>query len=303
MNIILYHANCMDGFGSAWAHWHLVGSLVPSNNKYIPMNYEEDIPYALMPDDNIVMLDYSMKKERVISLCKLVNTVTIIDHHKSAIEDLSSIENIPSNLTLYLSNENSGCVLAWDYYSSHTPPYFLQLIEDRDLWKFEEPQSKAFHAKASIMAREFDVWDDFLYIENVIEVCNAGAGILAFIQSTAESIAMNAEYTLVLDEPFIILNCNYQFVDDVGNILAKRHPNAYICMYFVLKNTVKYSLRSVGEIDCTKVAKLFGGGGHKNAAGFSLLLHESHFSHANSAFYSGLRTLRTASNEEVKEGD
>ena len=34
--------------------------------------------------------------------------------------------------------------------------------------------------------------------------------------------------------------------------------------------TVKVSLRSIGTVDVSKISEIFGGGGHKRAAGFYL---------------------------------
>jgi nanoRNase/pAp phosphatase (c-di-AMP/oligoRNAs hydrolase) len=40
--------------------------------------------------------------------------------------------------------------------------------------------------------------------------------------------------------------------------------------YVSSRGTINCSLRSQGEYDVSKIAKVFGGGGHRNASGFQL---------------------------------
>ena len=41
------------------------------------------------------------------------------------------------------------------------------------------------------------------------------------------------------------------------------------------KSSISYSLRSQPNFDCSEIAKLDGGGGHKNSAGFKLTFRTS----------------------------
>jgi uncharacterized protein len=38
------------------------------------------------------------------------------------------------------------------------------------------------------------------------------------------------------------------------------------------KSSISDSLRSRSDFDCSEIAKLYGGGGHKNSAGFKLAI-------------------------------
>lgn len=42
-----------------------------------------------------------------------------------------------------------------------------------------------------------------------------------------------------------------------------------LCWYYTKDGTIACSLRSNGDYDVSAIAKVFGGGGHKNAAGFT----------------------------------
>ena len=61
-------------------------------------------------------------------------------------------------------------------------------------------------------------------------------------------------------------------VSEVAGCLAETYSDAPFGAIFFVLNTgeVVYSLRSRGEFDVSEVAKQYGGGGHKNAAGFKI---------------------------------
>ena len=60
------------------------------------------------------------------------------------------------------------------------------------------------------------------------------------------------------------------FVSDVANTLCRKYPDAeFAACYFDLPGKRIWSLRSIGDFDVSAVASKLGGGGHKNAAGFT----------------------------------
>ena len=79
--IVLYHKNCQDGRGAAWAAHQLFGQ----HAEYIPVQYGEPIPEY--KGYNIFIVDFSYPKDDLIALGK-DNFVQVIDHHKTAQEDL-----------------------------------------------------------------------------------------------------------------------------------------------------------------------------------------------------------------------
>ena len=58
------------------------------------------------------------------------------------------------------------------------------------------------------------------------------------------------------------------FSSQIGNIIANKLPPMGIVWYEEKDGSVHVSLRSIGDTDVSKMAKKFGGGGHKHAAGF-----------------------------------
>lgn len=272
--IVLYHANCMDGFGAAWAYHYLSGKTA----EYYPMNYGDEIPAPVDEYTDIVMLDFSMKREVIEDLSKLVSSIAIIDHHKSAIEDLKSMPFI-NNVYLILDNDHSGCILTWNTLffmrNDIEVPKFLLLIEDRDLWKFTLPHSRAFHAGASLMMKEFDVWDDLVEQDNLLEVINTGTILVKQFDKMVESIASRTDTCTISDITTLSINCPPEYCSETGNYLLKKYKKLeVVLLYYMHGQQVKCSLRGKGLVDCSMIASTYGGGGHKNAAGFTVTVEE-----------------------------
>ena len=58
--------------------------------------------------------------------------------------------------------------------------------------------------------------------------------------------------------------------DDIVNMILKISVVEVVCYLRIVDNKVRVSLRSKSDFDVSKIAKIFNGGGHKNAAGLSV---------------------------------
>lgn len=63
-----------------------------------------------------------------------------------------------------------------------------------------------------------------------------------------------------------VANLPVTIVSDAGNVMAQDEP--FAACYWDDHMGRNFSLRSIGDFDVSAVAKLYGGGGHRNAAGF-----------------------------------
>ena len=159
--LVIYHANCTDGFGAAFAAWLKLGD----SAEYLPMEYGKNFltEYAGSTiDREIYILDFSLPREQMDWLFQHAKRVVWLDHHKTAFEmwigdvpkkgwicqRLNCTEDNPSgNVHIELHNNKSGALLAWEYFHPGTEvPMFIQHIDDRDRWVFALPGSKELHA-------------------------------------------------------------------------------------------------------------------------------------------------------------
>jgi hypothetical protein len=66
-----------------------------------------------------------------------------------------------------------------------------------------------------------------------------------------------------------VVNVPYMNCSEVGHELAKK-ARVGMTWFERADGQIQFSLRSIGDIDVSRIAKLYGGGGHKNAAGFRM---------------------------------
>jgi oligoribonuclease NrnB/cAMP/cGMP phosphodiesterase (DHH superfamily) len=128
--LCIYHGNCQDGFGSAWAVRHALGDAV----EFYPGVYQNEPPDVTGRD--VIMVDFTYKSAVVQKMASTARSILILDHHKSAAADFADFPEGIENLTAFFDMDRSGAGMAWDHYHPGTPrPKLLDHIEDRDLWR------------------------------------------------------------------------------------------------------------------------------------------------------------------------
>lgn len=299
-NLVIYHANCTDGFGAAFAAWLKLGD---SNVEYLPLDYKVNTLSALCNAPNrpinehttIYILDFSFPKEVMLSLFKHAKCVVWLDHHKTAFESwlgnygrgISHEERMENGSEIILDDNRSGAMIAWDYFhGDEHRPMFIRHIDDRDRWQFELNGTKEFHAALrSYEPWSFQQWEEmFAYRDHYGNMITEGDAILRAHEQHVTSISRNAapcsievrtehegKHPLLSYLPGLVVNCPPMFSSDVGHELANRSGTFGLC-WSLNKDGVNAncSLRSNGDYDVSVIAKKFGGGGHMNAAGFSV---------------------------------
>ena len=269
MSYILYHGNCWDGFGAAWA---AKGALEGSSHIYVPVSYGQPIPN--IPDNqNVYILDFSYPADILLNLAERSQDVVVLDHHASAQKDLAGLQH--DRLYIEFDMTHSGAVLAWQYFLPDEPvTALLSYIEDRDLWLNKLPWSEAIHSYIQSYPRTFENYDmlnEMLNEENTHkQVIDFGLSILRFKNTKVTEIcdqAFTQEWDDYGDIPIVNTSC---FMSEVANELLERYPKAPFAAYYFDRpdDKVQWGLRSRKDFDCSEVAKQHGGGGHKQASGF-----------------------------------
>jgi len=291
-DIVVYHDKCMDGFTAAWAVWKRWGD-EPS---YVALNYGME-PDLDCRGKHILIVDFSFKAD---VLARLVAndgaaSVLFLDHHKTAREDLAPFlfeESFPGAIgagdvlgmlrdldelrrppiLAVFDMERSGAGMAWDFcFGSHTRPKLVDLVEDRDLWRFAfGDESKWLHLALSSGVMDFARWDrltSYPYDE-----IRTGEAIAAYRDSLVEEIVERAVPRWIGGKRGMLVDCPYGLASDVGNRLLDLHPDAEFAAAEVRgPDSVTYSLRSRDDrADVSEIARKWGGGGHRNAAGFEV---------------------------------
>lgn len=264
MIYVLYHSHCTDGFGAAFAAWKKFGD----NAKYIPVSYGKPLP-NLDKAKMVYILDFSYDEETLRNLYKKVEVV-VLDHHKTAEKDLEHLS------FAHFDMNKSGAMMAWEHFHPEKEvPMMIRYIQDRDLWKFDMKLTKEFHLGLASIPQVFECWDRA--DEN--DLTQAGSAILNYQNTLVERIVSSAQVMMAgqFMEDLMVVPWRMAVVNsgvlesEVGDALLKRFPEADFAMiyYTTKENKTKYSLRSLSDrADVSEIAKLFGGGGHRNAAGY-----------------------------------
>jgi oligoribonuclease NrnB/cAMP/cGMP phosphodiesterase (DHH superfamily) len=267
MKLCIYHGNCTDGFGAAWAVYSALGEHV----EFYPGIYNKPPPDV--SNKEVFLVDFSYDRPTILEMAKQAKSIVIIDHHKTAIERLI---DLPENVYRFFDINHSGCVLTWNYFHEEPLPRVLSHIEDRDLWKFELPNTKEVISAIASYPMDFKIWDTLINEITIEELITEGISIERYKISMKNNILSRGIKTIkFLGEEVPIVNCPSYMGSELGEILAKGYP--YSIYYYDIPEGRVVGLRSIKGIgmDVAKIAEQFKGGGHANASGFTITQKEA----------------------------
>lgn len=261
--LVVYHANCMDGFCAAWVVWQAQLNLA----EYYPAQYGTEGADVVLPDvngRNVLMVDFCTGREQLMRLHRQARSLLVIDHHKTAEAVCGGLEFCRFDM------ERSGAGMTWDHlHPGEQRPWPVAYVEDRDLWRFALPDSKAVNAYLSTLPHDFYAWQllsDQCTPEGAAE---RGKAVLAYIDRYVRDVGAQARLTKFGGySPIPIVNAPYVNTSELVGHLAGARLFA-VGWFQRADGLYQYSLRSRGDFDVSELAKHFGGGGHKGAAGFA----------------------------------
>lgn len=138
---VIFHDPCSDGRASELSARKYLSEKFPDRIvRYYPMSIG-DLPPEGLENKNVLICDYSYKRDVLKDLLSKVNKLLIIDHHKSAEKDLAEIDE---KHKIFLM-DFSGAMLTWFYfYPKIKPPLLIKYIQDRDIWTKKLPHTDDF---------------------------------------------------------------------------------------------------------------------------------------------------------------
>ncbi len=252
--VVLYHADCADGFGAAWALWKRFPAA-----QYVAVKHGFPPPPGLA-GRHVVIVDFSYPRETLEALAKEAASLLVLDHHVTAQQALAGLPYAR------FEEKKSGAVMAWEWAHREPVPWLLQYVQDKDLWEWALPASREINAALASYPYDFEVWDrlrqDRLeadgqailrYERELVGKIAAGAVLVSFHGATVPAV-QSAVLT-----------------SQLGERLSPGHP---FCIVWHDRDRRRYySLRSQPDgADVGAIATVYGGGGHRHAAGFSVPL-------------------------------
>lgn len=274
-DVVIYHADCLDGFCAAWVANHAM-----PDARFIPAKYGDPLPNVKL-GDRVYILDFSYPREKLLLLATMCAYVTVLDHHKTAQEDLGTISpdvDWPENIEIIFDLERSGARLAYDYFlpeeNGFRPcgyiEWLVNAVQDRDLWRFKIPGSEEICLALGAVERNFDQWD--LMASSRIDAVQAGAYIKNYRDQQVQQIIKGKVRWTEIGGHIVPTVCAPVMQSEVGHELLKLWVAApFAASYYIDERGREiFSLRSQDHReDVSAIAKKYGGGGHRNAAGFT----------------------------------
>jgi hypothetical protein len=313
--LIFYHRD-QDGACAAWC----VLQRYP-DAECVSVQYGDPVPLELAGGRAVWVVDFSWPSDELRALGEVADGLTVIDHHRTSevwlygwISGISPGRGVLTGSRAFdlwaLEGEyravwdpdRSGCGLTWDTLFPGQPrPWFVDYVEDRDLWRWALPDSRAVNAYLGTLEsgpRRFDKLD-VSFDGHLIE---AGEAVLRYQARLVDAICEHAREERLplppharpgdwarLRRPRVPTVHSHVLCSEVGNQLASEPGVPFAVVVEDCADGSVYHLRSVpceacvtepvnepcrAErcicVDVSQIAEAYGGGGHRHAAGFEV---------------------------------
>ena len=302
--VCIYHCVDLDGWMSAAIVKHWFNSTVEIPNvkgvpintlQFIGYNYGQPIP-DLSEYDKVIMCDISFPIDEMEKLRQIYQDKFIwIDHHISAIK--AADERTNNYYEGLRDTKFAACELTWKYFFPNEPmPEIVRLLGRYDCFghkgtdKEQEVLEFQYGARQCISNYE----EAYVYLYKHIEsskgamlsfdisidgILNKGKAIYQYLCTEAKQTYKNGFEVWFNNGDNTSAGCTYKFICinkerfNPINFGIDYHKDGYDgCACFHYANGMwNFSIyNDNGLVDCSVIAKQYGGGGHKGAAGFIL---------------------------------
>lgn len=284
---ILTH-NDLDGYASGY----IVSDHFSSQEKaFTILNYDKEPDLSkIKPGDIVTITDYSLTNSQYREILERVGDdgqLIWCDHHITAIDRYNEDEDLA--VDGIRSTKYCGAVLTWCYFNDidtddieNTPydelilkiPHWLRLVDAWDTWKLDSKYREEAEAlnlavqsnlSMDLMAKLGKCYRDYVEIgRSYRDFRNQWSKALRdqylfYKIQKGDNFGVDRMITLAI---LNVGNANSEFF---GNEINKVDVCVTMCFDGKKWKVSLYSNKS--DIDCSKAAKMFGGGGHKGAAG------------------------------------
>jgi oligoribonuclease NrnB/cAMP/cGMP phosphodiesterase (DHH superfamily) len=305
--IIVYHADCVDGAMAAAVVYRSLKAAGHEDTDIdmVPAVYQKPMADFLtgkvITGSVVFIVDFSFSPKETADLIETVKPagkVVVLDHHKTTIEKFAEwgvkatdfFMYKDKGIELFLDLNHSGAALAWRYFhSSGNPPQLVQYVEDYDLWRHKLDGSKAVHAYLTSLGVDVGAYvhllDEFeaekkLTIEEaygrpgVMDVIRLEGFAILRANKQQMDLIMKSFESVVLDDKVVCAVNSPVHQSELGERLAMESSCGLGVVWYWGGYKYNVSLRSAPKdgkepVDCASLAAQWGGGGHKQAAGFT----------------------------------
>jgi nanoRNase/pAp phosphatase (c-di-AMP/oligoRNAs hydrolase) len=270
--LILYHGNCPDGFGGAYAAWKKFGDTA----EYIPVRYGKPVPENLA-GAKIYFVDFCYDQPTMDAIVAEAASVTVLDHHTGT---QAVVESMPEHV---FDNDHSGATIAWEFFHggehfedpAEPTPELLAYVEDDDLFRFKLADTRAVLSYLAVNPYEFEAWDALV---NTLKDPQGREKFLTKARTYAEYFELLAKFSVDhakmvsfegYETAFATAHPLIPMKSLVGMLLSRKYPPIALVVT-AHPEGFGVSIRGDGSVDVSAIARKYGGNGHYSSAGFSV---------------------------------
>ena len=279
-----YHGSDLDGWasGAIVRYWYeKEGNQV----EMFPINYGDRFPMdSLSLEDFVFMVDFSLPINDMQQIAQRVNGKFIwIDHHASAIK---SYDDDPIMLLGIRDVAFAACELTWEYFCDDDTRRFIKLLGLYDRWEHNDPNEpwddiEAFQYGFKAQATDPKEDEEFEYCWRewfdsyqtptfITDTRSTGKYIKKYVEDRFQSNLAERSFVvdwegykcLVINGDPYIANYLTRAEEFEGCDIGINFCNSKGEFWIVNLRTAR------DDIDLSALAKKYGGGGHRAAAGF-----------------------------------
>ena len=275
---IIYHAGCADGYTAAWVVFRYLtlrkdDPIDPDAIELTRAFYDSRPPDVT--DQHVWVVDFSYPFPLMEEVAAQSASLLVLDHHNSVAEDVKSLPYF------HFDNSQSGAALAkeWVEAKGYEDPLIGPIcayVQDRDLWQWKLEDSREVSAYIALQEHQTATWDDLAsaIYRDFPQVVETGGAILAYEAKQVGHALKAAKPAMLLGYAVYAVNTSV-LPSEIGNqIMLMDDSPDFAVMYqekvYRGERSIRVSLRSTDDsVDVSEIAAHFGGGGHRNAAGFN----------------------------------
>jgi uncharacterized protein len=287
--LIIYHHKDLDGICSG----AVLLKRFPEA-RLLGYDYGEDfVPKeAFEQGEKVIMADVSMPMEVMEAIAERSKNFTWIDHHVSAHKDFKAyfsdyrlhedggFSACELKLKYVYEDKRAACELCWEWAFDEPMPEAVKLLGEYDSWRNQDeerwnnvilPFQYGMRLRGDT-PKTLSVWLDS---NALVSACTDSGHIILKYQKEQNAYAMKSSFDARLNLPdgqiVRCLVCN-RCPPNSMSFESKWDESKYDIMVPIGFDGRRWGMSfytTKDSVDCSLLAKIFGGGGHRKAAGCS----------------------------------
>lgn len=299
--MVIHHRGCMDGWMGGLLFW----LAHRSHAEFHSAQYGDPAP----PDEEVQgrvvrIVDFSYPREELERIHEAAEDLLVLDHHQTAQANCAGLDYC------HFDMERSGAGLAWDLLEDEVRRSIMDAVgddgepvagevielrrrmsclrslvayvEDRDLWRWQLPDSRKVSAALASYPRgslgdpdHVAAWIGEVLWADLSDHIADGRAILRqqeqqlkIMKAKAWPAELDGLRAMVAVAPLLQSELGHELLHD--HTLAKETIEVAVLWWQKPAGGFVYSLRSAEDgPDVSRIARVRGGGGHTHAAGFT----------------------------------